>query len=58
MIPTIRERMIIERAVNTALAFGLGIMTTSRESLEDYGYTWTDEHEKYVFETYVEGKKA
>lgn len=53
---TVPEQAIIERAVNTALAFGLGIMTTSREYLEDYGYTWTDEHEKYVFETYVEGQ--
>lgn len=58
MIPTIRERMIIERAVNTALAFGLGILTTAQEYLEDHGFTWTEQHEKYVFETYVEGKKA
>lgn len=55
---TVPEQAIIDRAVNTALAFGLGLTSTARESLEDYGYTWTDEHEKYVFETYVEGKKA
>jgi hypothetical protein len=29
MTPTIRERMIIERAVNNALCFGLGILTTA-----------------------------
>lgn len=56
MTPTIRERMIIERAVNTALAFDLGILTTAQEYLEDHGYTWTEKHEKYVFKTYVEGQ--
>lgn len=53
---SVPEQAIIDRAVNTALAFGLGILTTARENLEDYGYTWTDEHEKFVFETYVEGQ--
>jgi hypothetical protein len=57
MTPTIRERMIIERAVNNAACFGLGILTTTQEYLEDHGYTWTEELEKYVFETYVEGQQ-
>jgi hypothetical protein len=48
--------MVIDRAVNNALSFGLGILTTAKEHLEDEGFTWTDQHEKYVFETYVEGQ--
>ncbi|MEF2146663.1 MAG: hypothetical protein V3573_14550 [Desulfovibrionaceae bacterium] len=48
-----QEKIIIQRAVDAALSFGRGLLTTAKEELEDYGYEWTDEHEKYTFETYV-----
>lgn len=48
------ERDIIHHAVKNALCFGTGILTNSREELEDYGYTWTEEHEAYVFSNYIE----
>ncbi|MFA5409311.1 MAG: hypothetical protein WC343_11125 [Bacilli bacterium] len=56
MSATATERYLISRAVDAALCFGLGIMTTCREELEDKGIEWSDRLEKYVFDTYVESK--
>lgn len=52
---TDHEMIIITNAVNAALCFGTGVLTLCQEELEDYGYTWTEEHEKYVFDTFIEG---
>ena len=38
-----------------ALSFGTGVLTNCQEELEDYGYEWTEIHERYVFDTYIEG---
>jgi hypothetical protein len=38
------------------MEFGTGLVTAAQEELEDHGYTWTESHEKYVFENYVEGE--
>ena len=54
MSATATEQYLISRAVDVALCFGLGIMTTCREALEDNGIEWSDRLEKYVFDTYVE----
>jgi len=54
MSATATEQYLISRAVDVALSFGLGIMTTCREALEDNGIEWSDRLEKYVFDTYVE----
>ncbi|MDD3089263.1 MAG: hypothetical protein PHT95_04880 [Candidatus Omnitrophica bacterium] len=54
MSATATEQYLISRAVDVALCFGLGIMTTCREELEDKGIEWSDRLEKYVFDTYVE----
>ena len=54
MSATATEQYLISRAVDVALCFGLGIMTTCREALEDNGIEWADRLEKYVFDTYVE----
>jgi hypothetical protein len=54
MRATATEQYLISRAVDVALCFGLGIMTTCREELEDKGIEWSDRLEKYVFDTYVE----
>ena len=56
MSATAIEQYLISRAVDAALCFGLGIMTTCREELEDKGIEWSDRLEKYVFDTYVEPK--
>ncbi len=48
------EKQIIDRAVNNALCFGTGFITTAREALELYGLVWTSEHERYIFDTYVD----
>jgi hypothetical protein len=56
MSATATEQYLISRAVDAALCFGLGIMTTCREELEDKGIEWSDRLEKYVFDTYVEPK--
>jgi len=55
--PGLTERLVILQAVNSALAGGLGLLTTCREALEDAGYQWSDMYEKYVFENYVEKKR-
>lgn len=47
---------IIDQAVECAVTFGTGILTTVREEVEDYGYEWSDEIEEFVFEKYVEGQ--
>lgn len=49
------EQLIIDDAVYNALTWGLGLLTAAQEAIEDAGYTWTAEHEKYVFKTHVEG---
>ena len=51
------EKLVIDRAVENALCFGLGILTSARERIEDVEGEWRDELEKYVFETYVEGRQ-
>jgi len=51
-----KEEFLISRAVDAALCFGLGIMTTCREELEDKGIEWSERHETYVFKKYVESK--
>lgn len=50
------EKIIIHRAVLTAMEFGTGLVTAAREELEDHGYTWSESHEKYVLENYIEGE--
>lgn len=47
------EAAIISGAVENALCWGTGILTTAQEALEDEGFTWTPRHEQYVFENYV-----
>lgn len=49
------EAAIIAGAVENALCWGTGLLTTAREALEDAGYTWTFQHEHYIFENFVEG---
>lgn len=44
------EKEIIHRAVNTALSFGAGVLTTSMNELTDNGFEWTDAHERYALE--------
>ena len=56
MSATATEQYLISRAVDVALSFGLGIMTTCREALEDNGIEWAERHETYVFKKYVESK--
>lgn len=51
---TMDEVVIIEDAVEAALCWGTGIVTTCREALEDAGFEWTDEHEAYIFSRFVE----
>jgi hypothetical protein len=50
------EKIIIHCAVLTAMEFGTGLISAARRELEDYQYTWTESHEKYVFENYIEGE--
>ncbi|MDX9893882.1 MAG: hypothetical protein RBS34_00450 [Desulfofustis sp.] len=52
---SIEEKIIIDRAARAALSFGTGVLTSCQEELEDYGYEWTEIHERYVFDTYIEG---
>lgn len=49
------EKEIMDNAVMSATCWGLSIMKTCKEDIQDYEYTWTDAHEKYVFDKYVEG---
>ncbi len=41
---------LIEQAVRAALTFGLPIRSRAKEMLEDYGYSWTSEDERYMLE--------
>jgi hypothetical protein len=51
---TEEHKMIIADAVDSALAFGTGLLTACKESLEEEDIEFTDEHEKYVFDTYID----
>ncbi|MCB5272458.1 MAG: hypothetical protein LHW56_11555 [Candidatus Cloacimonetes bacterium] len=48
------EAAIISGAVENALCWGTGLLTTSKEALEDAGYTWGPQYEQYIFENYVD----
>ena len=48
------EAAIISGAVENALCWGTGIITTCREALEMYDYTFTTTHEQYIFENYID----
>lgn len=45
------EKDTIRRAIRAADAFGLGRMSLARAEIEDYGYTWTDEHTNFLQQT-------
>jgi len=45
---TIDEKVILDRAINNALCFGVGLITSCRQELEDYGYKWRIEYELYI----------
>ena len=47
------ESEIICNAVQNADCWGAGRITTSREAIEDAGYTWTEEHECFIFTEFV-----
>ena len=55
LIFTQEELTIIESAVNNALCFGTGILSTCIEQLEDAGYPWDERYETYIFNKYIEG---
>lgn len=49
---SINEILIMENAVRNAI--GTGIMTACREAIEGEGLEWTDRHEKFAFESFIE----
>jgi hypothetical protein len=49
------EKEIIKTSVECSLSFGTGILTNCKRELRDEGFKFTEEHEKYIFETYIEG---
>lgn len=51
---SLEEKLIIQTSAEAALSFGIGILTNCQEQLEDHGYQWTEEHESYVFENYIQ----
>lgn len=50
---TDEEKYIITTAARAALSFGSGVLSACKEEVEDYGYTWTEAHDKYVFENFI-----
>jgi hypothetical protein len=50
------EKNILQMAADAALSMGTGVLTACQEELEDYGYTWGEEHEKFVFDYAVAGR--
>lgn len=54
MVISPEEASIIGLAVENALCWGTGIVTTCREALELYNYTFTTTHEQYIFENYID----
>ena len=48
------EAVIISGAVENALCWGTSIISTCRKVLELYDYTFTPEHEQYIFENYID----
>jgi hypothetical protein len=48
------EANIIATAVKNAQAFGTGILTACKEEIEDAGYEWTEQSERYVFENFID----
>jgi hypothetical protein len=48
------EAAIIASAVENAVCWGTGILTTCQEAIQNAGYYWTDGHVEYVFENYVD----
>ena len=47
------EKDMIDRSVNNSIAFGLGIIYTAKEEIEDNGFEWSTDHEAYIFEEHV-----
>ena len=52
MALTKEEISILDQGIRSALSFGLGIITTCKEAIEDRE-KWTNEHEKYIFNEVV-----
>ncbi len=48
------EMMLITNACRNADAIGAGQLTYSQEAIEDAGYTWTEDHERFVFDVMEE----
>jgi hypothetical protein len=46
---TTHETHLILDAMKLADIFGKGRTTYARDALADYGYSWTPEHETFVF---------
>lgn len=51
---TATEKAIIEESYQTAMEFGLGILTLCKENIEDAGFEFTENHEQYIFKNYIE----
>lgn len=47
------EIEIIDRVIRNADSFGTNMVSTACEELKDHGFEWTDDHEDYIFNTYV-----
>lgn len=47
---TDHEKEILENSCRNADVFGVGRISNAKENIIDAGYTWTHEHEMFVFE--------
>ena len=51
---SVEELAVITDAIFNADSAGAGRLTYAQEAIEDAGFTWTDAHERFVFENFVE----
>lgn len=51
------EKEIMARSVRTALTFGLSWRKVAKDNIEDNGYKWTDVHDQYLFDHFVEASQ-
>jgi len=52
------ELAVITDAIFNADCIGAGRLTYAQEAIEDAGFTWTDAHERFVFEHFVEKEES
>jgi hypothetical protein len=44
------HKNLIEQTTRNAFIFGLGLIKSCREAFHEEGWTWTEEHERYLFD--------